>query len=336
MGNERTASNFFLCLLVLSMILVALMFLPYLGAFVLAIVFAIIFGPLYRKLKGAMPHYESFAAFISVVLAIIVILIPLVFFGVVIFREAQGVYATLAVGGGLPALTTIRNWISGVFPSLNINFGQYLELFLNWLIANIGPIFSQILQITITLFLSVFTFYFLLKDGPKIHDAIIRVSPLKHDDTEKILGKLTRMASSVIKGSLVVSVLQGILVGLGFYIFGLQNPVLWGSVAVICALVPMFGVAIVVVPTAIILLVSGSPTVAILFTVWGLLLPALVDNFVRPRLIDHDTDVHPLLVLFSVIGGITVFGPIGLILGPLALSLLLTLSEIYPTIFKEA
>lgn len=335
MNSEHLASNFFLVLVVVTTAIVALIFLPYLNAIVLAIVFAILFGPTYRELQKLFSGNESIAAFVSVILAIIIILVPLVFFGITVFNEAQSVYAGL-VSGNSPQISSLVHAASKIFPSVNLDLSQYAKSFINWLLANIGPIFSEVAGITLTFFLAAFTLYYLLKDGHKIHDVIIRVSPLRHEDTEKILDKLDKMASSVIKGSLVVAVVQGVFVGIGFYIFGLPNPVLWGAAAIICALVPLIGVAIVVLPAAVIVWLSGNIPIAIGFTIWGLVLPGLIDDFLRPKLIDRGTNISQLLILFSVIGGIAVFGPLGFILGPLALSLLLTLIEIYPTIFKAS
>jgi len=335
MNNEHIASNFFLVLLIVAAVTVGLIFLPYINALILAIVFAIIFYPEYKRLHRIMPRHESIAAFISVLFAFVIILIPLIFLGIIMFGEAQGVYANLAINNGSYVSSMLHEQIAKILPTVNIDFSQYAKGFLDWLIANIGPIFSQLAGITLTFFLAAFTLFYFLRDGHRIRALIVKASPLKHDDTEKILDKLMKMAGSVIKGSLVMSVLQGAIVGIGFYIFGLQNPVLWGSAAIICALVPIIGVAIVVLPAAIIVWLSGHMAIAIGFAVWGLLLPAITDNVLRPRLIDRETNTNRLLILFSVIGGIAAFGPLGFILGPLALSLLLTLIEIYPSIFKE-
>ncbi len=337
MDSEHIASNFFLVLFIVAAAIVAFVFFPYLNAITLAIVFAVIFTPVYRRLRGLMPKYESFAAFISVLIAFIVVLVPLIFFGIAIFKEVQGLYANLSSGGySLQLADLAKRQLSNIFPSTNIDFSQYAKTFLNWLIMNIGPIFSQLAGITITILLSLFALYYFLKDGCKIYDSIVRLSPLKKEDMEKILDKLDEMAGAVIKGSLVVAVLQGIIVGIGFYLFGLPNPVLWGSVAVICALVPLIGVAIVVLPTAVLMWLSGSAGLVTLgFLIWGLMLPGTIDNFLRPRIINRGAHVNQALVLFSVIGGIATFGPAGFILGPLALILLLTLIGIYPSIIKS-
>ena len=264
-----------------------------------------------------MPKYESLASFLSVVLAVIIVLIPLIFLGVAVFTEAKSLYTTITSGSSPQIVDLVRQQLSRLAPSINIDFSQYAKSFLDWVIANIGTIFSQLAGITVTVILSLFALYYFLRDGRKIYDSIVRVSPLKKEDTEKILNKLEEMASSVMKGSLVVAVLQGLIVGIGFYLFGLPNAVLWGSAAVICALVPIVGVALVVVPAAVIMWLSGSPAILTLgFILWGLLLPGTIDNFLRPRLIDRGTNVHQVLVLFSVIGGIATFGPLGFILGP--------------------
>jgi predicted PurR-regulated permease PerM len=332
MDSIRPETRFFIVLLLIAAALVVFVFFPYLNAIVLGVTLAIIFQPIYSGLLKLMPSWRGLASFITLSIAVVVILVPLIFFGLHIFQEAQGLYSQFAAGSSSQVVEFLRTKISNLAPWLNIDFSQYAKQVLDIVIANIGPVFSQATSIAATFFFAFFVLYYLLKDGAKLRSAILSMSPLPRGDTEVILSKLNQMAGSVIKGSLVIAVLQGIFVGLAFFLFGLSGPVLWGSIAVVAALIPFVGVALVVLPAALSLALAGNLGGAIGFMIFAFLAAGLIDNFLRPRLIDRDTNVHPLLVLLSVLGGIAAFGPMGFILGPLALTLFLTLLEIYPVL----
>lgn len=330
MANDHFEHQFFITVMVLVAALVFFVFLPELNVIVLGISFAILFQPWYEKLRRIMR--DSFAAALIVLVAIILILVPLIFFGFQIFLEAQGLYAYLASGGGAPAADIFRQAVHNFLPSLNIDFSAYVQQALGILIANIGPIFSGVVGAIGALFLSFFAFYYFLKDGTKLRPGIISGSPLSADRTEEILKKLHDMASSVVRGSLVVSVFYGILVGIGFFIVGLPSAILWGGVTVVASFIPVFGVMLIVVPGIIYLAAVGNIAAAIGLLAWTFAMSVFMENFLRPRLLGRRAKIHPLLMLLAVLGGISFFGPIGILLGPLALSLLLTLLNIYPTL----
>ena len=135
--------------------------------------------------------------------------------------------------------------------------------------------------------------------------------------------------NSVIKGSLVIAIIQGILTGLGFTLFQVPNPALWGSIASITALIPGIGTALVLIPGILYLFFSFKIGLGFGLLAWGILAVGLIDNILGPTLVGRGTKIHPFLVLFGVLGGIQLFGPAGFIAGPLILSLLFALAEIY-------
>jgi predicted PurR-regulated permease PerM len=333
MATEHSENNFFIAAMVLVAALVFFIFLPELNVIVLGISFAVLFQPLYEKLRSVMR--DGFAAALMVLLAIVIILLPLTIFGFQIFLEAQGLYARLSSGGTAPLENIFKQVLHNVAPSLNVNLATYVQQALGILISNIGPIFSGVIGVIGALFLSFFAFYYFLKDGTKLRPQIIEGSPLSKERTDQILTKLHEMASSVIRGSLVVSVLYGILVGIGFFLVGLPSAILWGGVTVVASFIPVFGVMLVVVPGIIYLVAIGNIIPAVGLIVWTFAMSIFMENFLRPRLLGRRAKIHPLLMLLAVLGGLSFFGPIGILLGPLALSLLLTLFEIYPSIAQD-
>ena len=153
-----------------------------------------------------------------------------------------------------------------------------------------------------------------------------------HDET--IFNKLALAINSVVRGNLAVAIIQGILTAVGFTIFGVPNAVLWGSVAAITALIPGIGTALVIFPAIIFLFISGEALSAFGLLLWGVMAVGLIDNFLGPKLASRGMRLHPFLILLSIFGGIGFFGPIGFLLGPIILSLLFALLEIYSLISK--
>lgn len=322
----------FLGLSLLAIALMVFIFSPYLGAIVLAITLAIIFNPVYHNLRRLMPRFAGIASFVTVIFAIIIILVPLIFFGFQIFQEAQGLYVNLTTNHTISVVSFFNEQINKIAPWLNFNLQKNVEQIIGSLVGSFGLIVSGLLNIALVIFLALVSLYFFLKDGYKLKEAVIKVSPLSEANTNKIISKLSRTTKAVIKGSLIVALVQGICVGLGFWLFGLDNPVLWGSVSVVASLIPVVGAALVVIPGMISFILSGNMLAAIIFAFWCFSLTGAADYFLRPLLIEKDVDIHPLMVLFSVLGGLATFGATGFLLGPLILSFFLTLVEIYPTI----
>lgn len=178
-------------------------------------------------------------------------------------------------------------------------------------------------------------FYF-LKDGAHFRKALIVLSPLEDKDDEKILTRLSRAVNGVIKGYLLIALAQGILMWLGLLIFGVPNPALWGVVAAITSLIPTIGTALVSVPAILFLLATGNSASAIGLAVWAAVIVGTVDNFLSPFVISGKTNVPSFLILFSVLGGISLLGPVGILIGPLTISLLYTLISIYRHEYKES
>jgi predicted PurR-regulated permease PerM len=136
-------------------------------------------------------------------------------------------------------------------------------------------------------------------------------------------------------GTLFIALIQGLLAGVGFWIFGLPQPALWGTLTIITALVPVVGTALIWLPASIYLFSTGVTGMALGLFLWGAILVGSIDNFLRPKLIERYMKVHPFFILISVLGGLSLFGPLGFLLGPLVLSLILALLEIYPEFLKS-
>ncbi len=341
MHQSKLEPYFLLILLAVISVLAFFIFKPFIYALVLAIVFSTVFRPLYDRAVLIMKGSNSLAAFFARIAVLIVVIVPLAFLGTQIVQEASGFYSSITERGGSAELSGgVRDTIQSLarFSPVPIDFidvNQYLQKGLSWVLQNLGPIFANVAKAIAGVFIFLIALYYLFKDGKKLKTAIVVLSPLQDIHDETIFAKLALAINSVVKGSLGVALIQGTLTAVGFALFGVPNFVLWGSVAAIAALIPGIGTALVILPAILYLYVTGEAFSAGGLLLWGVGAVGLVDNFLGPKLVERGMRLHPFLILLSILGGLSFFGPIGFLLGPLVLSLLFALLEIYSIISKE-
>lgn len=318
-----------------SLIVVYLIIRPFLTPLILAAVFAFIFQPLYERVLKAVKGKKSLAAFLTTIISAIVIIAPLTLLGSQIFKETSQMYQAF-VGEGKGVSSKSIEYVIGQIQSAlpipqgsDINLSEYVTKGLGWLIQNFVLIFSSFAKIMFDALVFVIAFYFFIKDGGKLKEYLINLSPLADKDDEFVVSKLKTSVTSVVKGNLAISVIQGLLTGVGFTIFGVPNAALWSVVAAVAALVPGVGTALVVVPAVAFLYFTGNTFGWIGLFIWGATAVGLIDNLLGPKLIGRGMEVHPLAVFLSVLGGLAFFGPLGFLLGPLAMSICLALIDIY-------
>ena len=332
---------FFFTLLLGAFVLAFFIFKPFLAALVLAVVSAIVFYPVYKRILKRMPLWPGSAALLTLLAVVAFVVVPFVILGMQIFQEAGQFYTHLSAGGGkdgiLGALDIALHKIQDLFPITQgfvIDVDQYMKQGLEWFLQNLGLVFANLSKILLSFFVFMIAFYYLLKDGGKMRKFAVELSPLGDDDDNEILKKLEAATNGVVKGRLLIALVQGAVTALGFLLFGVPNPVLWGSVAAIASLVPGVGTMIVFGPAALFLFLTAGSLSGLGLLAWGVGVVGLVDNLLAPKLLGRGTKLHPLLVLLSVLGGLIFFGPIGIFLGPLAVSLLLALLDLHSLVSK--
>lgn len=213
-------------------------------------------------------------------------------------------------------------------PGFTVNTREYLAGFTSWIANKLGGVFTGTIDLAVKVVLSLIALFYFLRDGKQVKEKLLVLSPLSDDKDLSLIHSVKLAIKSIFLGSLVVALVQGILTGVGFVLFGIQNFALWGSVAAVAALVPGVGTALVWVPAVIYLYFYGSTGMWIALLLWSVFLVAMVDNFISPFIINKGMDAHPLLILFSILGGVQFFGPEGVLMGPLVLSLLFALARI--------
>ena len=341
MGNHKLEHHFFLLLLIVVGVVIFFVFKPFLSPIFLAFAFATVFKPVHQRMKIWLRGRDTFSALLTIVFITVVILIPLTFLGGILFTRATNLYLSVANNGGSEGLlsrsvVTVENFIKGIVPNVTIDVAGYMRQGLEWIVGHLDSFFSGFFKVLLALLIMFIALFYLLRDGGRLRERFLFLSPLSNKYDIDILGKLELAFNSVIRGSLTIAMIQGVLTTVGFYIFGVPDAVLWGLVAMVASLIPGVGTALVIIPAIIVLLVMGHAGGAIGLMLWGGLAVGLVDNFLSPYLINRGVNIHPFLILISVLGGIAFFGPIGFLAGPVVLSLFFALLDIYPILIAHA
>ncbi len=329
---QKKETIFFFGLFFGVIVLNYFLFKPFISILFLAITFSVFLYPLNKFILSKFFSNKSLSAFVTIILFVIFILAPLIFLGKQAFFQARDIYDNLAnnnVNEVDVLVFTVENIIQKIFPDFTINTQSYAETFFSFMTNNFTDIVFGTLTIVIDLVLFLVATFFFIRDGKSFIEEMVKLSPMRDSYDREIIVKISNTVNSVIKGTLIISVVQGFLVGLGLYIFGIPNASLWGAVSAVCAVVPGLGTSIVIVPSVIYLLFVGNTPYALGLLLWGAILVGSIDNFLNPYIIRSRTKIHSLLILFSVLGGIALFGPEGFIFGPVIVSLLVAFVGIY-------
>lgn len=332
MQAKSLQQAFFLSILAGVLIVTGFIFLPYAVVLAVSATFAVILHPFYKRVLHLVRGSEGVASALTVLSVFVLVLAPVSLIAYQVANEAHDAYVMIqnSQDGGVLALeqaffAPVQQWFPGFRPDMEL----YTQQALDAVTSHLGAVFSSTLQIIFDIFLGIISLYYFLKDGRRFVKSLIALSPLADKYDQQIFDRMGAAINSVLRGQLLVALIQGFLSGIGFYLFGVPNPALWGTVAAVCALVPGVGTSLVLIPVIAYLFLSGSYLPAVGMTVWGAFGVGLIDNLLGPTLIGKGARVHPLFILFGVIGGIAMVGPMGFLLGPLTVSLLFALLDIY-------
>jgi predicted PurR-regulated permease PerM len=335
MQTKIVERYFFFGLLLSTLIFTFFIFRPFWIVLTLGICFSIVLYPIYEWFRKISPSWVS--SLFTVILFTILVCGPLLGIGVIIFNQSQDLYhSVINNGNSAPFLDSLSHTINGILPSgIDFDIQAKASQFVSYITNNIANIFSATLSAFFSFVLMLLIMFYFLKDGAEWKKTLVALSPLGDNDDEKIINRLSRSVNAVIKGSLLIALIQGVLMGLGLFIFGVPNAALWGVVASICSLLPTIGTALVSVPAIIFLFATGHTTQAVGLTIWSFIAVGTIDNFLSPFIVGGTINIPPLLILFAILGGISLLGPVGILVGPLAISLLYTLISIYRNEYKQ-
>lgn len=300
-----------------------------------AAVVAIVLVPVDRKINKFLKHPRLSAAILSIG-TVMLVFVPLLLIALVMVRQASDLLqSSFSDNGWIAGFQTLIQPLISLFPEniqayfLAYDFQELGATVGKWALQNIGSIFSSATNLLLNTFLFFIALYYLIVDREKLQDEVLVLSPLRDTLDKKMFKRVVATVRSVVFGVLILSFIQGSIAAIGLSIFGVPGALIWGAATALAALVPFVGVALVLAPAVLFLFFTGSTTAAIGLLIWSVVLVGLADNFLGPYLIKGTTNMHAFLVLLAVLGGIQLFGFIGIIIGPTILAAFLALIELY-------
>jgi predicted PurR-regulated permease PerM len=347
MTNQSRFRNAFLVALVLAIsIAFVAMIRPFLMTILLAAIFSGLVHPIYSRLCARLRGHRAWASGLTLLLLFLVVVVPLLaFLGVLV---TQAVRVSEAVGPWIQSRIAQPDSLAGLverIPGIDrlapyrgeilTRLGQLVGTVGNFIVSSLSTVTRGTVNFLFRFFVLLYAMFFFLMDGKRILDRILYYLPLPHEDEKRMVERFVSVSRATLKGTVIIGVVQGALAGLALAVAGIQGAVFWGTVMTVLSIIPGVGTALVWVPAAIYLIATGHVAAGVALVVFCGAVVGSVDNFLRPRLVGKDTQMHDLLILFSTLGGLLLFGVVGFIVGPILAALFVTVWEIYGVAFRD-
>jgi predicted PurR-regulated permease PerM len=336
---------FFFALLLLILYGAYLIISPFITAITWAVILAILVYPLYAWLLKVLRGRATLAAIVVMVFITLLVIVPGFELAWFLSDEAaslvQSVRTLVSDDGKQEWLA--KPWVQQLVGWWNMVSFSLIDFKINWkeglvqgaqassafLVSKVTGVAQNVLLFTVNFVIALLTLFFLLRDGPQFLHKIRRLLPMDQEHQQRLLKNIVDAVLAVIHGSLVVAMVQGLLAGLAFWILGVPFAALWGVVTAFVALLPVGGSTLVSIPVSIYLFLQGETIRAIILLAWGLGVVGTIDNVLKPLLIGNRLGLPVLFLFFGILGGIALFGPVGIVLGPAIFALLRALLDLY-------
>jgi predicted PurR-regulated permease PerM len=337
-----------LTVLLLLVVVISFVFVKMIKGFLMALLLAAILAGLlarpYRRLIRLLRGRRPLAATVMVVVLILVALVPLAGLGTLVTAQAisigerVGPWVTTQLGqaGSLSERLEALPFYDRIAPykdQLLVKAGEMAGIVSNFLVNGLSAFTRGTVQFLFLSFVTLYALYFFLLDGGKLLERVLWYLPLEASDKQLMLAKFTSVTRATIKSTAVIGGVQGLLGGLGFWVAGIESALFWGTFMAGLSVIPGLGTGVVWIPAAVILVATNHTLTAGLLAAYFILVVSSVDNVLRPRLVGRDTQLPELLVFLSTIGGISLFGILGFMIGPVIAALFVTIWEIYGRAF---
>lgn len=346
MKQALVSKTTLLCLVILISTVFLTMIHQFLMAIFMAGLFSAMVTPLHNLLSKKLGNRETLASIITVLGIVLLILTPLAILITLVVTQAISIGQSVTpwVQSFINEPTTLTVYLE------KIPFYQEMLPYRDFIVQKAGELVgtvSTFLIDSLTAFTKVsidaifssiimlYVMFYFLTMGDVLLKKILFFLPLDDLSEQRLLNRFTSVTRATIKGTLIIGIMQGTICGMAFAIAGIEGPVFWGSLMAVTSIIPAFGTAIIWFPALIILALSGKFTGVVILAVLCGAVAGNLDNIVRPRLVGKDTEMHDLFVLFGTLGGISMFGLLGIIIGPIVAALFITIWEIYGDTFKE-
>ena len=329
MAKEQTFFIFTICAAFLGAFFLLFPFLHYLF---FALLLTYVLHPLKRRMQLRIRN-RSVVAILLILLILVAIILPVVYITTKLVTEVR---ATVSKVNESPErdvyLEKAERWIervTGEPADLHAYRNQLVSQVRAFLVRVAPNLLGSISELLLGFFIMLFVMFYSLQSGRGSFERVRAIIPLAPNLKDKLIDEIKSVTWAVVYGQVVTALIQGSLGGLGFLMFGVPNAVLWGFVMIVLSFIPLVGTPLIWAPAGIFLILSGATARGIGLLLWGGILVMNVDNFLKPRLISGQSNIHPVVVLLGVLGGLKLFGFIGLVAGPLTLALLIALLRFY-------
>ena len=316
---------------------------PFYGTILWGTVIALLFAPLYRCLLPRCRQRRTLAALATLLAVLVLVVLPLTLITAALTREAAGVYQRLQSGELNPTLyfrgvfDALPGWITALldrfglvdFATLQQRVTVALTQGSQFIATHALAIGQDTFMFVLDLFITLYLAFFLIRDGEHLARDLRHALPLPSAQRQELFDKFAVVIRATVKGNLLVAALQGLLGGLAFWFLGVDGALLWAVLMAFLSLLPAVGAGVVWVPVALYFFVTGALWQGLALTAWGVLVIGLVDNLLRPLLVGKDTRLPDYLVLISTLGGMSVMGINGFVLGPAIAAMFVAVWHIY-------
>ena len=338
MNNEQVEAKVFLGLLLGVSLAFGWILWPFYGAVFWAVILAILFAPVQHRLLRRFNGRRTLAAVSTTLLCVLLVVLPVIMITGLLVQEVGLVYTRLERGeldlgafvaeikDALPPVVQrqLNRFGLGDWGSLRETLSDYARQGSRYLATKAFSFGQGTFEFVISFFVMLYLLFFLIRDGVELVARIKQAMPLSAAHQRRLFSKFARVVRATIKGNIVVAVTQGALGGLIFWILGIPSALLWGVLMTVLSLLPAVGAGLIWTPVALYFLFSGAPTQALVLTLYGIGVIGLVDNILRPILVGKDTKLPDYLVLISTLGGLSLFGLNGFVIGPLIAALFIS------------
>jgi predicted PurR-regulated permease PerM len=322
-----------------------LMVRPFVVTILMAAIFSGISYPLFKRVKESRPlrgrsQAGTVAAVTTLLAVLLLIVVPLVTILTIVAEQAVSV--SQRVGPWVEQQAAEPDYMDSLmerFPFLSRldpyqdriteKLGDFAGRVGQFLVAQLAQVTRGAAVFFFHLFIMLYAMFFFLVDGKRMLQQFLDILPLEDRDEKRMVEKFVSVSRATIKGTLVIGIVQGILAGLSFWAGGIPHAVFWGTIMAVLSIIPGVGAAIVWIPGVVYLFVVGKVVTAIAVALWCAIVVGTADNFLRPRLVGRDTKMPDLLILLSTLGGLVMFGAVGIVLGPVLAALFMTVWDIF-------
>ncbi|WP_184708621.1 AI-2E family transporter [Comamonas odontotermitis] len=344
MLNTRSLHDkaFILLLIAVTIAFFAVLF-PFQGAVFWGVIFAVVFTPLHKKIAAKFPKYPTIAALITLSLCLVLVILPLILLSISLAKESAAIYERVHTGQMnfgqyfQQIYNALPQWLIDLLARFNLNDPKVIQEKISgisvqasqFVATKVLAIGQNTMGFLVSFCIMLYLLFFFLRDGKVLVRKIYAAVPLDDSHKQKLGAKFITVVRATVKGNLAVAATQGALGGIIFWILDIDGALLWGVVMAFLSLLPAVGAAIVWAPVAIYFLATGANWQGIVLAAYGAGVMGMVDNILRPLLVGKDTKMPDYLILISTLGGLSLFGLTGFVIGPLIAALFIAVWDLF-------